>query len=255
MALAVGWSAAGRATEPAPGRECPTPVGDAAAAGDRAVGMAAGERAARHLLEQARRDIHTGRKAEGCELLVVVATVFATTESGRVAASELGQLPTSNVASGRSGADGQLAGDNAAARWREIVVRATGAQDELREAVGDRVFFGPGSAEIGGRAADALNRQAGWLAVHPVFDVVVEGHADDGLPADGALQLALERAEAVRRSLIEQGLPPERIGVLSLGSSEPVAACDDPQCLAQNRRAVTRLVPAGRVVAAGEGRR
>lgn len=212
------------------------------------------ERAAQHLLAQARLDIAIGRIEDGCRMLGVVATSFAGTSGASTALRELegGTGETGLQVERPTEADVSVA---AHARWREIVVRATGAQDELRDAVGDRIFFAAGSAEVGGRAADALAAQAGWLANHAGFDVVIEGHADDGLAAEASDALARERAEAVRRVLIENGLSATRVGVLALGSADPIAPCSEPQCLAQNRRAVTRLVPAARDFALRSERR
>lgn len=213
------------------------------------------ERAAQHLLAQARLDIAIGRIEDGCRLLGVVAATFAGTLASGAALRELGSAP-GDAAASLSAVSEQAGGSAAAALgtapmagWREIVVRATGAQDELRDAVGDRIFFAAGSAQIGARAADALAAQAGWLAKHGGFDVVIEGHADDGLGAEATDALARERAEAVRRVLIENGLVATRVGVLALGSADPIAPCSEPQCLVQNRRVVTRLVPAARDVA------
>lgn len=205
------------------------------------------ERAARHLMEIAELDLAIGRVDDGCRMLVVVATTFSDTESGHTARRELG---SARGVEGIGAVGSSDVTNGVVSRWREVVVRATGAQDELREAVGDRVFFAQGSADIGGRAAEALNAQAGWLAHKIEFDVVIEGHADDGLSDSEAQALASARAESVRRAFLTRGLPPERISVLSLGSTEPIAACGDAACASQNRRAVTRLVP----VSVGSGR-
>lgn len=256
LAGAVGITGS-QAAEPAVVGVCSSPMTKAIAAdGERISVTSPEERAARHLLDIAGREIEAGRSAEGCELLVVVAKAFSSTQSGRIAAGSLWQGRAPPVDGESSGAAVAAAGDTAAlVRWREIVVRATGAQDELREAVGDRVFFSVGSAEISSRAAGALNGQAGWLIVHGNFDVVVEGHAGDGLAEEASRRLAVDRAEAVRQVLIERGVAAERIAVLGLGSAEPVAACDEQVCLAQNRRAVTRLVPADRAGSVADGGR
>lgn len=233
-------SGAAGAGAPERGDRCPALDGGSVPAQAPNGAPASRERAAQHLRDVARLDIAIGRVEDGCRMLAVVATTFADTESGRRAIEDLAEDNR------KSGSDEAVGGGRSAgvSGWRDVVVRATGAQDELREAVGDRVFFAEGSAEIGTRAADALNAQAGWLAHNPGLDVVVEGHADDGLSEAAAQALAVARAEAVRRVFVGRGLAPERISVLALGSAEPISACADPSCAAQNRRVVTRLVPA-----------
>ena len=108
---------------------------------------------------------------------------------------------------------------------------------DFQALVGDRVFFGAGSAELGARARKALAAQAAWLARHPGTRVTIEGHADD--PGGDDHALSEHRAEAVRQRLIETGVASERIRTVAYGRRNLIAACSDPQCAPQNRRAVT----------------
>jgi peptidoglycan-associated lipoprotein len=108
---------------------------------------------------------------------------------------------------------------------------------EFRALVGDRVFFAEGSAELGARALRALAGQALWLARHPAMRITIEGHADD--PGGDDHRLSEQRAEAVRRRLIEAGIAQERIRAVAYGRRQLIAQCRDPRCGPQNRRAVT----------------
>jgi outer membrane protein OmpA-like peptidoglycan-associated protein len=112
-----------------------------------------------------------------------------------------------------------------------------GNPSEFRALVGDRVFFDEGSAELGARARKALAAQAAWLARHPSVRVTIEGHADD--PGRDDHRLSEQRAEAVRRRLIEAGIAPERIRAVAYGRRQLIAQCGDPRCGPQNRRAIT----------------
>lgn len=114
-----------------------------------------------------------------------------------------------------------------------------GASAEFQSEVGDRVFFGEGSAQLGARARAALAAQAAWLARNQAASVIVEGHADDAGAAEHNLEISLRRAEAVRRRLIESGVAPERIHVRAFGRERLIADCAAAACTAQNRRAVT----------------
>lgn len=114
---------------------------------------------------------------------------------------------------------------------------------DFQSSAGDRVFFGAGSSEIGARARQVITQQARWLRQNPFVLAVVEGHADDSPLADREQDdLAAARAEAVRHRLIEEGVEPARITSAALGQTEPVATCARPECMAQNRRAVTTLI-------------
>jgi peptidoglycan-associated lipoprotein len=115
-------------------------------------------------------------------------------------------------------------------------------EDNFMLEAGDRVFFAPRSAELGTRARSVLAAQARWLKRNAGLSAVVEGHVDDpSLDADGIARLAEERAQAVFRRLVEEGVTPDRIAVSPQGMTRPVATCGSPECAAQNRRAVTVL--------------
>lgn len=119
---------------------------------------------------------------------------------------------------------------------------------EFQSQVGDRVFFGDASADLGSRGRVALEAQAAWLARHPAFAVIVEGHADDtGAPGHNR-DMSERRAEMVRRRLMQMGIAPERIRAVAYGRQRLVADCPAPACAAQNRRAVTVIVPAADLV-------
>ncbi|MGE5267673.1 MAG: OmpA family protein, partial [Deltaproteobacteria bacterium] len=115
-------------------------------------------------------------------------------------------------------------------------------EDNFMLEAGDRVFFAPRSAELGSRARSVLSAQARWLKRNASLSAVVEGHVDDpSLDSDGVRRLAEERAQAVFRRLVEEGVSADRIAVSPQGKSRPVATCASPECAAQNRRAVTVL--------------
>lgn len=108
---------------------------------------------------------------------------------------------------------------------------------------GDRVFFSSGSAELGIRAQGVIRAQARFLKQRPALAAMVEGHADDGpLSEDEILELSNARAEAVRDQLMAEGVSEDRLAVFGRGAEERVANCPAPECMAQNRRAITILL-------------
>lgn len=134
------------------------------------------------------------------------------------------------------------AGEPAPAEPRQARVSYE-TETDFQSVAGDRVFFGAGSSEIGARARQVIAQQARWLVQNPGMKAVVEGHADDSpLGSREQDDLAAARAEAVRHRLIEEGIDPARLSTAALGRSEPVATCTRPECMAQNRRAVTTLI-------------
>jgi peptidoglycan-associated lipoprotein len=105
--------------------------------------------------------------------------------------------------------------------------------------VGDRVFFATDSSELDSVAIQTLTRQARWLNDYSTANIVIEGHADERGTRDYNLALGARRATAARNFLLSQGVPAERVRVVSYGKERPVALCSDESCWGQNRRSVT----------------
>ena len=129
--------------------------------------------------------------------------------------------------------------------WDRELRRNASIQSKLRLEAGDRVFFSPGSSELGSRARQALSAQAQWLMRWREFEAAIEGHSDEPGSEQENVELSQLRAEAVRQRLIEEGVQPNRIAVVPLGRSVRVATCADTDCRAQNRRAVTLVFATG----------
>lgn len=71
---------------------------------------------------------------------------------------------------------------------------------------------------------------------YPAPEVSIVGHTDRAGPADVNARLALDRAEAIRDVLIEEGLDPNLIEVSSHGEANPVVPTADGVAEPRNRR-------------------
>ncbi len=126
--------------------------------------------------------------------------------------------------------------------WRARARASPRFEQLLRTDVGDRIFFGVGSAEIGTRARSVLESQAEWLARYPDLYVVVEGHSDEpGSEADNDV-IARLRALTARKLLVGMGMKADRVDIDVRGRQDPVATCESSECRTQNRRVVIRLM-------------
>jgi peptidoglycan-associated lipoprotein len=92
-----------------------------------------------------------------------------------------------------------------------------------------------------------LNKQAAWLSRYPMFNVTVEGHADERGSAAFNMKLSQTRANAVRDYLVSKGVESARIRSTGRGRDMRAARCDNLSCWSQNRRAVTILSERGEV--------
>jgi len=122
-------------------------------------------------------------------------------------------------------------------------------REGLRLNVSDDVLFASGSAELDQVGRDVLIKVAGRLKELGDF-IEVRGHTDDRR-IGGALakrfptnwELAAARAARVVRLLEEQGVPGDRLAVVSLGPNDPLVANDTPDNRSRNRRIEIRLEP------------
>ncbi len=115
-------------------------------------------------------------------------------------------------------------------------------QDDFRSSVGDLVFFSEGQAELGSRARKVLSAQADWLKRHPDRAVLVEGHSDEPAGGKDSVVISSERANVVRRRLIDEGIAANRITVIAHGATKRIAVCTDDGCASQNRRVTTTIL-------------
>ena len=90
---------------------------------------------------------------------------------------------------------------------------------------------------------DIIDQVASVLKANPKLKIVVEGHTDDGGPADRNLQLSDDRAHMVREALLERGVEGSRVEAIGYGESRPVASNNRPKGRAKNRRVEFMIVP------------
>ena len=103
----------------------------------------------------------------------------------------------------------------------------------------DKVRFAFDKAELGDEAKSILTELANQLkADNRNVYVEIQGHTDSIGGEEYNYRLGLERAEAVRRFLNQQGIPLHRMSVISYGESEPVADNGTREGRTQNRRVV-----------------
>lgn len=98
------------------------------------------------------------------------------------------------------------------------------------------VFFGYDQWVLSDSGMEALNLDAQWLKDHPGAVMKVEGHCDERGTADYNMVLGEKRAKTARGYLIESGVAPKQVAIVSYGKARPF--CSDPaeSCYRQNRR-------------------
>jgi peptidoglycan-associated lipoprotein len=97
------------------------------------------------------------------------------------------------------------------------------------------VLFDYDKAEIRADQSITARNDAAFLQQHPSIKVVVEGHCDERGSEEYNLALGTNRAESLKRSLLQQGISADRIKTVSYGKEKPFCAEDNEACWQRNR--------------------
>lgn len=109
------------------------------------------------------------------------------------------------------------------------------------------VLFASGSAALEKTGRETIIEVAGLLASIPDRAFQVEGHTDnvpirtERFPSNW--ELAAARALTVVKTMLEAGMPPERVSAASCGESRPARPNDTKENKAANRRIEIVVVP------------
>ncbi len=99
------------------------------------------------------------------------------------------------------------------------------------------VFFPFNSSDITSDAQQILADNATWMNRHTDAMVVVEGHCDERGAGEYNLALGERRAQTVMGYLINLGINPERLSVISYGEERPLVSESNEEAWSKNRRA------------------
>ena len=98
------------------------------------------------------------------------------------------------------------------------------------------VFFDLQKDNIRDDGRTTLQQDVAWLKRYPQTKVSIEGHCDERGTAEYNLALGDRRADAVRRYLVDLGIPTERLTVRTFGKEAPFCTGTGESCWSQNRR-------------------
>ena len=108
-------------------------------------------------------------------------------------------------------------------------------EDELFARNVKDVMFDYDKSNIRPDQAGMAQNDAAFLLQHPSIQVIVEGHCDDRGSEEYNLALGTSRAESLKRSLLSQGVPQDRIKTISYGKEKPFCTDENDQCWERNR--------------------
>ncbi len=98
------------------------------------------------------------------------------------------------------------------------------------------IYFAFDSWSISAEGAKYLEEDAKWLHANPGKALTIEGHCDQRGTQDYNLVLGKKRAEAAREYLVNLGVQPHRIKIVSYGKERPFCKSNTEDCFQENRR-------------------
>lgn len=131
------------------------------------------------------------------------------------------------------------------------VPRETGSKARVLAVLGEGVF-NTGQIVVSEDLMKTVHEIVPDILSYPEYDLVIEGHTDNipirstaGKGYKDNMELSFLRAKAVAGMLADNGVPSERITVVSYGETRPIASNDTPEGRARNRRVEIKLMSPG----------
>mgnify|MGYP001502947253 CR=1 FL=1 len=98
------------------------------------------------------------------------------------------------------------------------------------------VFYGYDRWSISDEGVTALTKNAEWLKENPKALLKISGHCDERGTHDYNLVLGEKRAKAAKAYMVDLGVSPKQVAIVSYGKDRPFCAEHDETCYQQNRR-------------------
>jgi peptidoglycan-associated lipoprotein len=112
-------------------------------------------------------------------------------------------------------------------RREEAAALGAGLQD---------VFYAYNRWMVQNEGMQALTDNGQWLKEHPTAMLRISGHCDERGSHDYNLVLGEKRAHAAKNVLVELGVSPKQLSIVSYGKDRPFCRENDEACHQQNRR-------------------
>ncbi|MBK1720424.1 peptidoglycan-associated lipoprotein [Thiocystis violacea] len=100
------------------------------------------------------------------------------------------------------------------------------------------IYFDYDTAEIKPEYLPLVRTHARYLGSHSETRVTLEGHTDERGTREYNLALGDQRAEAVKRLMLAEGVLPDQMANLAYGEERPAAAGHNEQAWRLNRRVI-----------------
>jgi peptidoglycan-associated lipoprotein len=146
------------------------------------------------------------------------------------------QNPSEERLTQNSFATSRTPSDLTSRRRAELTKEEKAAEKAAIDAGLQDVFYGYDQWAVPDGGMEALNHDAAYLKDHPEAVLRIEGHCDERGTSDYNIVLGDKRAKAARSYLVEAGVSPKQVAIVSFGKERPFCFEHDESCYQQNRR-------------------
>jgi peptidoglycan-associated lipoprotein len=109
-------------------------------------------------------------------------------------------------------------------------------EEQLFEQNIQDVYFDYDKSDLRPQDLQIAAQDATFLLKYPNMKIVIGGHCDERGSAEYNIALGQSRGESLQKSLVDHGVPANRIRVVSYGNEKPFCTESNEQCWQQNRR-------------------
>lgn len=115
-------------------------------------------------------------------------------------------------------------------------------EPEVKEIYLAPIFFDFDKYDLRSGDREILKRNADQLVENPDATIRIEGHCDERGTVEYNLALGEKRARAAMQFLVDMGVDPSRLSIVSYGEEKPLDPGHDERAWAKNRRVEFVLV-------------
>jgi peptidoglycan-associated lipoprotein len=99
------------------------------------------------------------------------------------------------------------------------------------------IYFEFDKSTLTAQAKESLVKKAEWLRSRKDVKVIIEGHCDERGTNEYNLALGDRRAASTKTFLVDLGIAPSRLTIISYGEERPLISGHNEEAWAKNRRA------------------
>jgi|GEM_PF-4320171 outer membrane protein OmpA-like peptidoglycan-associated protein len=101
----------------------------------------------------------------------------------------------------------------------------------------DNITFAKGTSQLSDKSIPEMDNVVAFLDMNPFMAIQINGYtSSENIDAKSNIKLSLDRAKAIRKYLVSNGIRRNRVKVQGYGSSRPVVSNDSEQHREENRR-------------------